>query len=78
MFRFYCTMDIQISEKKKYNVPKEILIHIQKRKELQKRHQRNVKNGDTDFAFLMELKKHNNLCNKIIKKAVREKKAKRL
>ena len=60
-------------KQKRHSLPKEILVHIKKRKELQKRYQTIIKNDEVDFELLKELKKHNNFCNKIIKKAVREK-----
>ena len=56
---------------KKYSLPRELQAHIQKRKELQKRYQISVKNGEKDLDLLKELKKHSNFTNKMIKKAVR-------
>ena len=48
---------------KKYSLPRELQAHIQKRKELQKRYQINVKNGEKDLDLLKELKKHSNFTN---------------
>ena len=64
--------------KRKYSLPKEILTEIQKRKELQKRHQTMVKNGKLDLVLFNEFKKQKNYCNKVIKKEVREKKMVRI
>ena len=60
-------------KQKRLNLPKEILVHIKKQKELQKIHQDNMKKGEVDLELLKKLKKHTNFCNKIIKREVREK-----
>ena len=57
---------------KKHSLPKHIQLEIKKRKLLQMRHERKVRHSEVDHELIKELKKHNNYCNKLIKKAVRE------
>ena len=60
-------------KQKRYSLPKEILVDVQKRKDLQKRYQTKVKDGKLDLNLVKEFKKQKNYCNKLIKRAVREK-----
>ena len=59
-------------KKKKYVLPKEVQVLIQKRKELQKKLQTNVNSGKIDTEMEKQYKKMNNYCNKMIKKSVKE------
>ena len=59
-------------KQKRCILPKEVQDAIKRRKELQKKHQINVEQGKVDFEVQKQLKKQNNFCNKMIKKAVRE------
>ena len=45
---------------------------------LQKRHRMNKQNGQIDLQLHNQLKKHNNYCNRIIKKVVRKKNGKKI
>ena len=58
--------------KKRCNFPKEVQIQIKKRKELLKIQETNVQKGVVDLEAHSKLKKHNNYCNKLIKKAIKE------
>ena len=55
---------------------KEISEKIRKLKELDKKHKINVKNAIVDLELQKRLKKHQNYCNKLVKKAIREKNGK--
>ena len=57
----------------KHSLSKEISEKIRKLKELHKKHKINVKNAIVDLELQKRLKKHQNYCNKLIKKAIREK-----
>ena len=54
-------------KQKRYSLPKEILVEVQKRKDLQKRYQTMVKDGKLDLNLVKEFKKQKNYCNKLIK-----------
>ena len=60
-------------KQRKYCLPKEVRVLIQERKWLQKIHQNNLQSGIVDKEHERKFKKHNNYCNKMIKKAVLEK-----
>ena len=59
-------------KKKKFTLPKHVQGVIQIRRELQEKHDGNIKTGKIDFELEKQLKKHSNYCNKVIKKAVQE------
>ena len=58
---------------KRYQLPKEVQSEVLKQKELSKRHKMNIHNGQVDAELESQYKKHRNYCNKLIKKAVKEK-----
>jgi hypothetical protein len=58
---------------KRFCLPKEIQNEIKKHKDLQRQLQTKVQNGEVDLELEKKYKKHNNYCNKMIKKSVREK-----
>ena len=64
---------ISVEKPKKYILPKEVQTAIKERKELHKRLRTKLENGENDSKLEKQFKKHNNYCNKLIKKAVREK-----
>ena len=61
------------NRKKKFRLPMEVQSAIKKQNELQKEHQKNVKNGTPDTTLERTFKKQRNFTNSLIKKAVREK-----
>ena len=63
---------------KKICLPKESQVEIKRQKNLHKRSQYKVQNGEINFELMKELKKQNNYTNKLIKKAVREKTGKNI
>ena len=60
-------------KKKKFQLSKEVLEIIQMRNELQKELQKSINNGITNKDMEIQYKKHNNYCNKMIKKEVKQK-----
>ena len=66
------------NKQKRYCLPKEIQEEIKKRRVLQNRHKMNIDKGKVNLKLQKQLKKHNNYCNKLIKKAVREKNGKNI
>ena len=65
-------------KQKKCSLPKEVHELIKKGKELQKSHQINLQSGKVDKELERKFKKHRNYCNKMIRKAVREKTGKNI
>ena len=51
---------------------------VKEQKRLLKIHKSKIQNGEIDPEFTKRLKKHSNICNKLIKKAVREKDGKNI
>ncbi len=60
-------------KKKKYRLSKEVLEIIQIRNKLLKELHKSIKNGTKDNLLETQYKKHNNYCNKMIKKEVKRK-----
>ena len=60
-------------KQKMFCLPKDVQAAIHRKKHLQKQHQSMVQIGKADLDLEREFKKQKNYCNKLIKKAVREK-----
>ena len=60
-------------KQKMFCLPKDVRAAIHRKKHLQKQHQSMVQIGKADLDLEREFKKQKNYCNKLIKKAVREK-----
>ena len=63
----------QKMRQKRFLLPNEVKVAIKKQKELLKRHQENVHNGQIDVELEAKFKKHRNYTNSLIKKSLREK-----
>lgn len=71
-------MENRKNKQKRYCLPKEIQEEIKKWKVLQNRHKMNIDKGKVDLKLQNQLKKHNNYCNKLIKKSSKRKKTKKI
>ena len=60
------------NEKRRYYLTKEMQLLLLERDKLEKIHKKNLVSGKIDIELERKFKKHNNYCNKLIKKAVRE------